>query len=537
MPEVFPEKIGKYKIEGIIAKGGMGVVYRSTHPTLKRPVIIKKLTAKKNSTNIKRFILEAKILGELQNPNIVNFYDIFTEGNAYYIVEEFVDGMAVDKILQKQTSVSPQIAMLIIQDACYGLKFAHAKNIVHRDIKPGNILISKRAEIKITDFGIASETSGEDTLTQSGVALGTPAYMPPEQFEDSAKVDCRADIYALGVMLYEMVTGTKPYPGTLTIETLNVIKKGKYISPRKIDKRIPRCVCRLIHKMMRPKAKSRFQSISPIIKAIKRYLKHYDVHSIRVQLAKIILSKNVLKEIEYIPRDRRRNRIMAVIVGCVAFVSLCLFGWFEGFFHATLLRSWYTPVEIEMKMPATSTSGSDLPVRAFFFENDGDQIPEIMNTRRVLTQVSEKKHPEEKNARNRTYSTKKIYLPHGDYRIKVVAGPYVWWKSFGVSKEKVLVKADFLKDMRRNITVHPNAYDSSTGKEITSKAVFSVLYNRSWIPLEQIPPEKLVSGNVWKFKAECEGYEPEIFSLRLEWLQDVLFISANLVPKNAEINN
>ena len=91
MPEVFPEKIGKYKIEGIIAKGGMGVVYRSTHPTLKRPVIIKKLTAKKNSTNIKRFILEAKILGELQNPNIVNFYDIFTEGNASYIVEEFVD--------------------------------------------------------------------------------------------------------------------------------------------------------------------------------------------------------------------------------------------------------------------------------------------------------------------------------------------------------------------------------------------------------------------------------------------------------------
>ena len=213
------------------------------------------------------------------------------------------------------------------------------------------------------------------------------------------------------------------------------------------------------------------------------------------------------------------------------FAFLCVYGWFEGVFHATILRSWYTPVEIEMKMPATSTSGSDLPVRAFFFENDGDQIPEIMNTRRVLTQVSEKKHPEEKNARNRTYSTKKVYLPHGDYRIKVVAGPYVWWKSFGVTKENVLIKADFLKDMRRNITVHPNAYDSSTGKEITSKTVFSVLYNKNWIPLDQIPAEKLISGNVWKFKAECEGYEPEIFSLRLEWLQDVLYISANLVPK------
>lgn len=530
MAEAFPESIGKYKIEGIIAKGGMGVVYRSTHPTLKRPVIIKKLTAKKNSTNIKRFIQEAKILGELQNPNIVNFYDIFTEGNAYYIVEEFVDGMAVDKILQKQTSLSPQIALLIIQDACYGLKFAHTKNIVHRDIKPGNILISKRAEVKITDFGIASESSGEDTLTQSGVALGTPAYMPPEQFEDSAKVDCRADIYALGVMLYEMVTGTKPYPTTLTIETLNTIKKGKYISPRKIDKKIPRFVCRLIRKMLKPKAKNRYQSTLPIIKRIKKYLKHYDVHSIRVQLAKIVLSKNVLKEIEYIPKDRKRNQVLAVVFAYIAFCALCVYGWFEGFFHATILRSIYTPVSVEMKMPATSTSGSDLPVRAFFFENDGNEIPEIMNTRRVLTQVSEKKHPEEKNAQNRTFTTKKVFLPHGNYRIKVVAGPYVWWKSFNVEKKKVMIQADFLKNMRRNISVHPNAYDAKTGKEITNKTNFTVLYNKNWISLSEIQTEKLISGNVWKFKAECEGYNPEIFSLRLEWLQDVLYISANLEP-------
>lgn len=531
MSDAFPETIGKYTIEGIIAKGGMGVVYRSTHPTLKRPVIIKKLTAKKNSTNIKRFIQEAKILGDLQNPNIVNFYDIFTEGNAYYIVEELVDGLAVDKILQKQTALSPQIAMLIIQDACYGLKFAHTKNIVHRDIKPGNILISKRAEVKITDFGIASETAGGDTLTQSGVALGTPAYMPPEQFEDSAKVDCRADIYALGIMLYEMVTGTKPYPGTLSIETLNIIKKGKYISPRKIDKRIPWCVCRLIRKMLKPKASHRYQSALPVLKAIKRYLKHYDVHAIRIQLAKIVLSKNVLKEIDFIPKDRKRNQIIAVCAACAAFVGLCIYGWCQGAFHATLLRSWYTPVSIEMKMPATSTSGSDLPVRAFFFENDGDLIPEILNTRRTLTQISEKKHPEEKNARNRTYTTKKVYLPHGQYRIKVVAGPYVWWKSFSVSKKKVTIQADFLKNMRRNITVKANAYDSVSGKEISSRTDFAVFFNKAWVPLAEIPSEKLISGNVWRFKAECAGYEPEIFSLRLDWLQDVLYISANLSPE------
>lgn len=530
MSDAFPETIGKYKIDGILAKGGMGVVYRSTHPTLNKPVIIKKLTAKKNSTNIKRFVQEAKILGELQNPNIVNFYDIFTEGNAYYIVEELVDGMAVDKILQKQTALSPQIAMLIIQDACYGLKFAHTKNIVHRDIKPGNILISKRAEIKITDFGIASETAGGDDLTQSGVALGTPAYMPPEQFEDSAKVDCRADIYALGIMLYEMVTGTKPYPGTLSIETLNIIKKGKYISPKKIDKKIPWCVCRLINKMLKPKAKNRYQSTVPVLKVIKRYLKHYDVHAIRVQLAKIVLSKNVLKEMEYVRKDKKRNQMVAITAGCCALFALGVYGWAEGVFHRTILRHWYTPVSIEMKMPTTNTSGSDLSVRAFFFENDGDKIPEILNTRRTLTQISEKKHPEEKNARNRTYNTKDVFLPHGQYRIKVVAGPYVWWKSFTVDKKTVKIQADFLKDMRRNITVRADAFNAETEKEITKNTKFSVLYANAWIPLDSIPAEKLISGNVWKFRAECEGYISEVFSLRLDWLQDNLYLSANLTP-------
>ena len=231
MADSFPEFIGKYKVQGIIAKGGMGVVYKAIHPSLKRYVVIKKMTARRNSSNVERFKREAQILLDLQSPYIVHLFDYFTEGGYRYMVEELVDGMAVDKLLQKQTVLSPQLALLILQDACFALKYAHSKDIVHRDIKPGNILISKRAEIKLADFGIASDKEqGDDSLTQSGVALGTPAYMPPEQFEDSAAVDQRADIYALGIMLYEMVTGSKPYPGTLSIETLNTIKKGKYFS-------------------------------------------------------------------------------------------------------------------------------------------------------------------------------------------------------------------------------------------------------------------------------------------------------------------
>ncbi len=530
MAETFPKNIGKYEVQGIIAKGGMGVVYRAMHPSLHRPVVIKKMTARKNTANVERFKREAQILLDLQSPYIVHLFDYFTEDSYRYMVEELVDGMALDKLLQKQTVLSPQLAMLILQDACLALKYAHSKDIVHRDIKPGNILISRRAEIKLADFGIATEAEKEDTLTESGVALGTPAYMPPEQFENSASVDCRADIYALGIMLYEMVTGTKPYPGTLSIETLNTIKKGKYISPRKIDKKIPPVICRLIRKMLSPKAKKRYQSTIPILKVIKRYLKHYDIHSIRVQLAKLLMSKDAVKEQEYIPIDRKKKKVMAIVSAAVLFVCLMITGWMHGVFHKTVLRYWYTPVSIQMKMPATSIAGSDLPVNAFFFVNDGDSFPEVANSRRVLTQLSEKKVPSEKNAKNRTYTTKDVYLTHGNYRIKVVAGPYVWWKSFTVSKKAVIINADFLKNMRRNVSVVPMVYNSKTGKDISSISEVSVLNGKEWVPLEDYPKEKLISGNVFKFRFRAEGYTEEIFSLRLDWLQDALYISASLNP-------
>ena len=540
MSSEIPQMIGKYKVIGEIAKGGMGVVYKAVHPSLKRYVVIKKMTSRGNATNAERFKKEAQILLDLQSPYIVHLFDYFTEGSYRYMVEELVDGAALDKLIQKQTNLPPQIAMLFLQDACFALKYAHSKDIVHRDIKPGNILISKRGEIKLADFGIASDVSEGDGITESGVALGTPAYMPPEQFEDSSRVDCRADIYALGIMLYEMVTGTKPYPGTFSMETLKVIKKGKYIQPRKIDRSIPKNISRLIRKMINPSPKRRFQSVDGIIRVVKKYLSHYDTHELRVHIARAVISKDPYEFPKFAQKDRTKRIVKRIVLGIV--IAGAVFGscWKGGLIHRTVLRKVYTPVCVEMEMPHSLLASIDLPARAFFFEDDNDKIPEVPGSMQTLAlkgtlryqdffKLPDAKIESERIAsKNKTYNSADVFLKRGDYRVKVVVGPYIWWKSFTVGDEPVVLKCDLLKNTTRQLLITPYVYDDETGEDITVRAVVQILYNNKWIPLDSMDESVLKTGTVWKIRTECEGYESKTFSLLIDWYQDRLFISSSL---------
>ena len=541
MSDELPETIGKYKVTGIVAKGGMGVVYKAIHPSLKRYVVIKKMTARGKSQNGERFKKEAQILLDLQSPYIVHLFDYFTEGGYRYMVEELVDGAALDKLIEKQTALPVPVAMLFMQDACYALKFAHSKDIVHRDIKPGNILISKRGEIKLADFGIASDADG-DTITQSGVALGTPAYMPPEQFEDTASVDRRADIYALGIMLYEMVTGTKPYPGTFSMETLNTIKKGKYISPRQIDKSIPSSVCRLIHKMIRPKAKSRFQNIDGVLRHVKAYLNHYDTHELRVQIAKSVYTPKTYDFPKLEPKDKIRRLVSRIVLAALCASALFAFCWKAGFVHKTLLSPWYASVKVQMEMPKSLLNVMDLPSQAVFFENDNNDIPEIKGSRRIFIKEEEtfsskiraltgKLSVERPGAKNQTYVMKDVFVrKNADYRLKVVVGPYVWWKSFSVADDDIQIKCDFLKNTNRSLKIRVDAYDSLTFEKIKNPVV-KLLYKNSWKPLEEVPENLLKSATVWKIKVSAENYSEETYSLLIDWYQDDLIVSAALQPK------
>ncbi len=533
MSEEIPELIGKYKISGKIAQGGMGVVYKAVHPSLKRDVVIKKMAMRTNSMAKERFKKEAQILLDMQSPYIVHLFDYFTEGPYRYMVEEFVDGLALDKLIKKQTVIEPTVALLILLDSCYALKFAHSKGIVHRDIKPGNILISRRAEVKLADFGIASDENEDSDKTQTGVTLGTPAYMPPEQFENSSAVDNRADIYALGVMLYEMVTGTKPYPSEFTQENIARIKRGKYIPPRKIDKTIPPVVCRLIKKMLKTKAKNRFQSVNPIIKIVKKYLKNYDTHSIRVELAKMVISAKP----HNVPAFQKKKNLWKTVSISIVITGLCaaagFYLWNQGFVHRYILRKFYTPVVLTMKIPEVASPASKISAQAVFFKY-GTKIEQVKDSERVFIEGSVSKNgvtSSRLGSKNKNYIIKPVFLSPGIYRAKIVIGSCVWWKTFTVGSKEEIIEVDNFTKLTRPINSVMKAFDGTTGKDISSQTKFTVLYKDKWVALESVPAEKFNSNNVWKFKAECDGYEEEIFSLLIDWYQDTVYCNFNLQKK------
>ncbi len=207
-----PEQISSYRLEGKIARGGMGIVYRGLHTVFEEVVAIKAIFPELtiNPELRERFLNEAKIQRRLQHPNIVQIREFLIEQGKFYIVMEFIEGETLSGHLKRLGGPMPaNEALGIFGQALAGLGFAHAQGVVHRDIKPSNIMLTRDGAAKLTDFGIA-RALGSTKLTRTGTALGTPAYMSPEQIQGT-KLDHRTDIYSMGVTLYEMLTGRLPF--------------------------------------------------------------------------------------------------------------------------------------------------------------------------------------------------------------------------------------------------------------------------------------------------------------------------------------
>ncbi len=315
--------IDKYKIVSVVGEGGMGKVYKAIHPTLKKHIVIKRLSISTAKTLSERFKREANVMMGFRHENIISVYDHFKHGKSYFIVMEHIDGISLEDLIDKKKKIPPLAAALIFREICRGLQYAHHKGVIHRDIKPDNVLISKNGDVKLFDFGIAMvEAEADKELTKTGVVMGTPSYMSPEQIKDAKHVDKRTDIYSMGIMLYQMVSGKKPYPGGFSAETINKITKGTYVKPGKLVSKLPRVFKKIIKKTMHHKMNKRYGDLEHIITLLSRFLKKYKTPTEINKAIKNFLYEAPGKESAFtkIPRSRGRSLMLKGAVAALALV-------------------------------------------------------------------------------------------------------------------------------------------------------------------------------------------------------------------------
>jgi len=292
------ERIGNCRIVEEVASGGMAVVYRAIQDPLGRTVAIKALksSAALEENVVTRFEREAKSLALLQHENIIHVYDFHRERGALFIVMEYVQGTDLYDLLEKCGRLPYDVAAIIAMQVARALDYVHYRGIVHRDIKPANVMISRHGGVKLMDFGIARDTSFGD-LTEAGTGIGTPAYMSPEQVLGD-KLDARSDIFSLGVLLYQMVTGKKPFVEDERRSAMHKIRLEKHVGARKLNPEIPRELERVIDRCLEKQPRDRWRSAQHMVMALERFLaKHVEMNH-HARLVLFLRSQNVITELE-----------------------------------------------------------------------------------------------------------------------------------------------------------------------------------------------------------------------------------------------
>ena len=266
------QALGEFKILSLIGVGGMGQVYLAEQTTLKRQVAVKVLPKQivQEKAATARFEREAMLAAQLAHPNIAQVFTIGKHEGHHYVAIELITGGDVAAMMKERGRIPLDEAVAVIRQALLGLAEAHGKDIIHRDIKPQNLMVTSAGIVKITDFGLARALAADSSLTASGAVLGTPLYMSPEQAEGE-EVDVRTDIHALGATFYHMICGRPPFQGGTPLSTLLKHLTDPLPSPKELDPDIPDDLCAIIEKLMAKKREERYQTCEEALADLDAY--------------------------------------------------------------------------------------------------------------------------------------------------------------------------------------------------------------------------------------------------------------------------
>jgi len=318
--KVAATQIPGYKILGKLGAGAMAVVYKGKQLSLNRSVAIKVLPRRfsENPEYVQRFYKEGQAAGKLNHPNIVQAIDVGEAGGYHYFVMEYVEGKTIADDISNGHIFGEQEAIEIIIQVCHALQHAHAHGLVHRDVKPKNIMINTQGVVKLADMGLARETTDiEAAQSEEGKAYGTPYYIAPEQIRGKIDIDGRADIYGLGATFYHMVTGRVPFTGEDSAEIMKRHLREKLVPPDHINTALSAGVSEVIEIMLAKRREDRYNNVEEPLQAHKRF----DVE----MLEKLEDGETV--EIEHLTDTDEiitRYRLYLLILGAVSAIAILI---------------------------------------------------------------------------------------------------------------------------------------------------------------------------------------------------------------------